>query len=202
MRAVTVTSVVISEPELVMNCLLPLTTHSPSRSSALVFVAPASEPAPGSVSPKPASLRPATRSGSQVSFCSWVPKVRIGLIPRPTAGLEGDADRLVDPAELLDGDAQAGEVAVGAAVLLGRGEPEEAEVAHLVDDVDREVVVAVPLRGVRRDLLLREVAHRAAELLVVLGQLEAHAGHGNPAQLTIANTGRRQVLPRCLDSLG
>ena len=87
-------------------------------------------------------------------------------------------------------------------VPVGGGQPEEAEVAHLADDVDREVVVAVPLRGVRRDLLLREVAHRTPELLVVLGQPEAHAGHGNPAQLTIANTGRRQVLPRRLDSLG
>ena len=40
----------------------------------------------------------------------------------------------------------------------GAVSPNRPEVAHLVDDVDREVVVAVPLRGVRRDLLLREVA--------------------------------------------
>ena len=33
----------------------------------------ASEPAPGSVRPKPASCSPATRSGSQVSCCSSVP---------------------------------------------------------------------------------------------------------------------------------
>ncbi len=72
-RAVTVTTLVMSEPELVMNCLAPLTTHSPLTSSALVFVAPASDPAPGSVSPKPASFSPATSAGSQVSFCSWVP---------------------------------------------------------------------------------------------------------------------------------
>ena len=73
MRAVTVTRLVSSEPELVMNCFEPLTTHSPPTSSALVFVAPASEPAPGSVSPKPASFSPATRSGSHVCFCSSVP---------------------------------------------------------------------------------------------------------------------------------
>ena len=72
-RAVTVTQEVISEPELVMNCFAPLTTHSPSASTALVRVAPASEPAPGSVRPKPASCSPATRSGSQVCFCSSVP---------------------------------------------------------------------------------------------------------------------------------
>ncbi len=84
-RAVTVTTDVMSEPELVMNCFAPLTTHSPSTSSARVFVAPASEPAPGSVRPKPASVRPATRSGSQACFCSSVPNVRIGLMPSPTA---------------------------------------------------------------------------------------------------------------------
>ena len=72
-RAVTVTHEVMSEPELVMNCLAPLTTHSPSRSSARVRVAPASEPAPGSVRPNPASVVPATRSGSQCAFCSSVP---------------------------------------------------------------------------------------------------------------------------------
>ena len=46
--------------------------------------------------------------------------------------------------------------------------------AHLLHDVGREVVVAVPLRGVRRDLLLGEVADAAAELLVLGGQLEGH----------------------------
>ena len=66
-----------------------------------------------------------------------------------------------------------------AAVLLGGGEPEQAERAHLVHDVGREVVVAVPLRGVRRDLGLGEVADAAAELLVLGGQLEAHARHAN-----------------------
>jgi len=43
--AVTVTSEVISVPELVMNCLLPLITHSPLSSRAVVRVPPASEPA-------------------------------------------------------------------------------------------------------------------------------------------------------------
>src|SRR3954452_19044803 len=84
-RAVTVTTEVISDPELVMNCLEPLITHASSTSSARVRVAAASDPAPGSVRPNPASARPATRSGSHVAFCSSLPNVRIGLIPRPTA---------------------------------------------------------------------------------------------------------------------
>ena len=175
-RAVTVTSEVMSEPELVMNCFAPLTTHSPLSSSALVRVAPASEPAPGSVRPKPASVRPETRSGSQVSFCCWEPKVRIGLMPRLDGRLERDAERLVDAADLLDRHAQAGEVAVlaRAAVLLGGGQAHQPEPAHLLDDVGGEVVVLVPLRGVRRDLGLGELADAAAELLVLAGQLERH----------------------------
>ena len=72
-RAVTVTTEVMLEPELVMNCFAPSITHSPSSSTARVLVAPASEPDSGSVSPNPASRRPATRSGSQCCFCSSVP---------------------------------------------------------------------------------------------------------------------------------
>ena len=95
-------------------------------------------------------------------------------MPRPTAAFERDADRLVDAAELLDRDAQAGEVAVGAAELLGRGQPEQPEIAHLLDQVDREVVVLVPLRDVRSDLRLGELADAAAEGLVLAGQGESH----------------------------
>ena len=62
----------------------------------------------------------------------------------------------------------------GAAELLRRGQPHQAELAHLLHDVGREVVLAVPLRGVRRDLLLGEVADAASELLVLGGQLEGH----------------------------
>jgi hypothetical protein len=96
---------------------------------------------------------------------------------QPDGRLEGDPHRLVDPAQLLDRHAQAGEVAVlaGAAVLLRSGQPEQPELAHLLHHVDREVVVAVPLRGVRRDLGVGELADAAAELFVLAGQLVAHA---------------------------
>ena len=65
-------------------------------------------------------------------------------MPRPDAGRQGDADRLVDPAELLDRDAEAGEVAAlaGAAVLLRHDEAEQPEVAHLGHEVGREVAAA------------------------------------------------------------
>ena len=50
----------------------------------------------------------------------------------------------------------------------------KAELAHLLDDVDGEVVLPVPLGGVRRDLLLGEVADAAPVRLVLQGQLERH----------------------------
>ncbi len=94
----------------------------------------------------------------------------------PDARGQGDPDGLVDPAELLDGHAEAGEVALSvvgaAAVLLRHDETEEAELAHLGDQVGREVALRVPLRDVGCDLLLGEVPDDLAEVLVLLAQLE------------------------------
>ena len=82
--AVTVTMEVMSVPELVMNSLAPLMRQWPSSSFAVVWVPPASEPAFGSVRPKPARCRPATRSGSHFCFCSSVPNLYTGMAPRET----------------------------------------------------------------------------------------------------------------------
>ena len=73
--AVIVTQALMSVPAFVMNIFEPLTTHSPSRSSARVRVAPASEPASGSVNPKAASFLPAANSGTHSRFCSSVPNM-------------------------------------------------------------------------------------------------------------------------------
>ena len=82
--AVTVTKRVIGVPEFVMNCFEPsMTQSSPSR-RAVVRVAPASLPASGSVRPKPARARPASRSGRYSCFCSSVPNRNTGIAPRLT----------------------------------------------------------------------------------------------------------------------
>ncbi len=73
MRAVIVTQAEMSVPAFVMKIFEPLITHSPSRSSARVREAAASEPAPGSVRPKAASFFPDASSGSQSRFCSSLP---------------------------------------------------------------------------------------------------------------------------------
>ena len=84
MTAVTVTSSVMSVPELVMNALVPSITHSPSSSRAVVRVAPASEPPPGSVSPNAPSAWPLHSRGSHSRFCSSVPNRKTGIAPSDT----------------------------------------------------------------------------------------------------------------------
>ena len=186
------TSEVIDEPELVMNCLAPLTTHSPFSSTALVFVAPASEPGTGLGEAEAGELITGDQRGEPglLLLVRAVGQDRVDA--EAHRGLERDAHRLVDATDLLDGDAQRGEAAVlaghpGAAELLRSGEAHQAERAHLLHDVGREVVVAVPLRGVRGDLGLGEVADAATELLVLGGQLEGHALHLSGIRLAIAN---------------
>ena len=63
----------ISVPALVMNCLAPSITHSPSSSAARVRTLPASEPASGSVRPKAPSTSPEQSFGSHSAFCSSLP---------------------------------------------------------------------------------------------------------------------------------
>ena len=50
----------------------------------MVTVPPASEPAPGSVSPKAPSTSPVHSFGSHWAFCSSVPKRKIGIAPSDT----------------------------------------------------------------------------------------------------------------------
>ena len=82
--AVTVTRRVMSVPELVMNCLRPLMTHSPPSSTAVVRVPPASLPACGSVRPNAPSASPVTSVGSHCAFWASVPKRYTGIAPSDT----------------------------------------------------------------------------------------------------------------------
>ena len=159
------------------------------RARALVRVAPASQPASGSVRPKPASARPATRSGSQrcLLLLGAVGEDRVDA--QADAGRQRDAERLVDPAELLDGDAQAGEVAA-------RAPPNSSGTTR--PNSPRSPIFGTRSTGkwcsrshcgdVRRDLGLGEVAHHLAEVLVVLAQLEHRSApcrgrRGSPRRL-------------------
>ena len=71
--AVITTTAEMSVPALVMNCLVPLITHSRSSSVARVCVLPASDPASGSVSPNAPSRCPLHSIGSHSRFWSSEP---------------------------------------------------------------------------------------------------------------------------------
>src|SRR5215813_7771104 len=62
----------------VMNCLTPLTIHSPPASSARVRIAAASEPACGSLRQKQPRSSPRASCGSHQLFWLSLPKLRIG----------------------------------------------------------------------------------------------------------------------------
>ena len=166
-------------------------------------VAPASLPPSGSVRPKAPRARPATRSGSQRSFCSSVPNVKIGLAPRPTP-----ADSVMPmlwSTRPISSMARHSVVksAPDAAVLLGEDQAEQAELAHGQHRLEREGVVAVPGLGMGRDLGLGEVSHDLAEGLLLVAEVDVHRSSSSaptlcspPWRVPAAVTASRGRSPR------
>ena len=179
-RAVTVITEVMSLPEFVMNALAPSITHS-SPTSSRAGPGPAGVGAGLGLGQAERGEPLAGHQVGQPGHALLLGAVREDRVdPEPDRGLERDAHRLVDPADLLDRHAQAGEVRAGPAVLLGHRQAEQPELAHGMHGVDREVVVGVPGRGVRRDLGIGELADDLAEVLVLVGQGE---GHGSASRV-------------------
>ena len=58
------------------------------------------------------------------------------------------------------------------------GQAHQAQLAELGDDLVRETRLAVELLGDGRDLLARELAHRVADELLLLGEVEVHGRGG------------------------
>ena len=177
--AVTVTSLVMSVPQLVMNCLLPLMTQCPSSSLRR---------RPGRARVGSAARLGQTERAQRLATCQQrQPFLLLVLVAEPVdrhrakrhTGLERDGDALVDLAEFFERKAQREVVAAHAAVLLGKRQAEEPHIGHPRDDFVRERVLFVVLGGDRRNHALREVAHGLGELLVVIGQharwLETHS---------------------------
>ena len=131
-----------------------------------------SEPAPGSVIPSAPISSPLIAGTSQRCFCSSVPNFQIGGVAISDVGADagGDAAAGAGARELLDPDGVVDVVAALAAVLARVLEPEEAELAAAGKQLARELPRLLPLLDVRGDLLGDELAHRFAQLLVLLGE--------------------------------
>ena len=102
--AVIVTQALMSVPAFVMKIFEPSITHSPSLSIAFVRVAPASEPASGSVRPNAASPSPDASFGSHSLLLLLVPEEVDRHRPERRVRRDGDRDRRVDARQLFDRD--------------------------------------------------------------------------------------------------
>ena len=85
-----------------------------------------------------------------------------------------DANAGVGTRELLEHENVGQEVGARAAVLLRDTDAHEPELGELRIEVARESVLAVPVRGVRRDLGVRELTRERLDLPLVVGELEVH----------------------------
>mmetsp|Transcript_26227 Transcript_26227/g.61964 ORF Transcript_26227/g.61964 Transcript_26227/m.61964 type:complete len:421 (+) Transcript_26227:5135-6397(+) len=100
----------------------------------------------------------------------------------------GQAHRRAGAADLLHRH-HVGQVAhVGAAVLLGDGDAQHAQLAHLAPQIHRELVAAVDLGGAWRDLGLGKGAHRVAQSVDVFAELEVQAGQSHGESLLSAGS--------------
>ena len=170
-----VTHAVMSVPAFVMKIFEPSTTHSPSRSSARVRVAPASEPAFGLGEPERGEPLARREPRQPLLLLRLVAEEVDRHRAERRVRRDGDRDGRVDARQLLDRDRVRDGVGAGAAVLLGDRDAHQPELGELRDELVREALLAVELLGDRRDARLGEVAHRAPEQLLLVGQLVVHA---------------------------
>ena len=157
-----------------MNIFEPEITQPPFLRLARVSTEAASEPVPGSVSPKQPSHSPEQSFGSSDCFC---------CLASPLLDRAGDergldrhdrADGGVRPPDLLHDQPVAHVVEAATAVLLG---DRSAEVAHLTDPLDQlevEALVAIVVAGARDDLAVGEVARRLADQALLVGEVKIH----------------------------
>ena len=102
------------------------------------------------------SVSPAASEGTNRAFCSSVPNVRIGSV----AALVCTATVTPMPASARDSCSRTrmyDEVGAGAAMFLGDTDAHQPELAEPGEELPREVVLAIPLGRVRRDLRVGDV---------------------------------------------
>ena len=112
------------------------------------------------------------------------------------AGAEA-ADADIAARQLLGDDAHRFLAEPHAAVILGDGQAEHAELGHLRDDVERNVFVAqMPFLRVRHDLVVGELAHLLADRIERLVET-AGADGGVAAARASARRAARGAAPYC-----
>jgi hypothetical protein len=88
---------------------------------------------------------------------------------------DGDADACIRTRQFLEHEDVRQEVGTGPAVLLGHADSHQTELGDLAEELAREAVIAIPLRGVGLDLLRAELARQRLDLALLRIQLEVQA---------------------------
>ena len=158
----------------VMKAFVPSSTKASPVSVAVVRIAAASEPEPGSVSPQAPSTSPRARGGRYRSRWAAVPKlidvVRAERVVRP----HRDADGAVDPRQLLHHEGVGDVVEAGPSVLRREQRAQESQGAELRDELGRELLGLVVPRDDGSDLGLGELPGGASSQLLLGRELEVH----------------------------
>src|SRR3954452_5090481 len=126
---------------------------------------------------QPERGEPAARGelGEPVALLLLAPEVVDRQRAERVVSRDGDRDGGVDSRQLLDHDRVRERVRACAAVLLRDRHPHQPELGELGHDLVREAVLPVELLGDGLDLLQREAAHRVAEQLMLVLEIEVQA---------------------------
>src|SRR5262249_13225682 len=87
---------------------------------------------------------------------------------------DGYADACVCTRKLFEREDVRDEVRARSAVVLGHSGSHQPELGELREELAWKVVLPVPRRRVRLDLLAREVARERLDLTLLRGELEVH----------------------------
>ena len=158
----------------VVNVFEPFSTQQSPARAAVVRMPAASLPDVDSVSPQAPIFSPRASGARNVCFCSSVPNS--DDVRRAEAVVRRDRQRHagIDARQLLDADAVVDGRHAGAAVLLGKLDAQQAERGQLRHQLDRKMLRLVPLADVRTHFGFGELAHAAAQQLLLLGRTEVH----------------------------
>ena len=202
-RAVIVTQPLISVPAFVMNILEPSITHSPSSARAVVRVAPASEPASGSVRPKAASALARGELRQPLGALLLVAEEHDRHRAERGVRRDGDREGGVDARQLLDAE----RVGEGVAARRRRRPRRWARragpsAAAWRSSASGKRPCASSSSATGADHALGESAHRVAEQAMLVREVEVHSSaRYRPRTMSrrgrrLARTLRRRHRPR------
>ena len=141
-------------------------------------------PLPDSVSAKAASSWPWASGGTRRSICSARAVGQDRQRARAGVHRDGHPHARVGARQLLQDQDVGQEVGARAAVLDRHAGAHQPQLAERAEDLAREAVLAVPRRGVRRDLLVGEAPGQVADLALLVGTARGRLiglAHSHPA---------------------